>query len=406
MEIAILHYAAPPIVGGVEEVIAHQARLFSAAGHRVRVIAGRGAAWDAAIPVIVFPLLDSRHPQVLEIKSQLDQGILPPSFQALEESIYQGLCEHLAGVRLVIAHNVAALHKNLAFTAALARFAAAPHAPRLVLWQHDLAWTAPRYQAELHPGWPWDLLRQPWPGALQVTISPARQAELADLLRVPLERVRVIPNGIDLAAALRISSSGWDLIRQLGLHQAAPLLITPVRVTRRKNLELGLRILAALRALAPGAALVVTGPPGAHNPANASYLEELAALRGQLGLNGSAHLLAELRPDGLSEAEVIDLYQLADGLLLPSREEGFGLPILEAGLARLPIFCTDLAPLRELAGPWATYFSPDGDPAAIAAAIHAHLQESPAYQMRRRVKFEYSWEAIYQRYLSPLLEDL
>ena len=41
MNIAILHYSVPPIVGGVESVIAHHARLMAANGHSVRLIAGR-----------------------------------------------------------------------------------------------------------------------------------------------------------------------------------------------------------------------------------------------------------------------------------------------------------------------------------------------------------------------------
>ena len=44
MKIALLHYSVPPIVGGVESVIAHHARLMSADGHSVRLIAARGEA--------------------------------------------------------------------------------------------------------------------------------------------------------------------------------------------------------------------------------------------------------------------------------------------------------------------------------------------------------------------------
>ncbi|MBI2300477.1 MAG: glycosyltransferase, partial [Armatimonadetes bacterium] len=43
-----------------------------------------------------------------------------------------------------------------------------------------------------------------------------------------------------------------------------------------------------------------------------------------------------------------DLYALADVVLLPSSTEGFGLPLLEAGLHRVPIVCSDLPALREV----------------------------------------------------------
>ncbi|HEX9014019.1 MAG TPA: glycosyltransferase family 4 protein, partial [Anaerolineaceae bacterium] len=386
MHVAILHYAAPPVVGGVEEVIAHQARLLARAGHDVHILAGRGAAWDETVPVILIPAMDSRDPKVLELKSRLDAGDIPDGFGAQVESVERELRQALTGVELVIAHNIASLNKNLALTAALARITAKPGSPRLILWHHDLAWTNPHYRAELHPGWPWDLLRTPWPGAVQVTISAHRQAELSALQGIPPGQIRVIPNGIDLPALLRISPAGWELASRLDLFGCAPVLLTPVRVTRRKNLELSLRVLAGLRKVLPQAALVITGPPGAHNPSNLDYLRELLELRAQLGLSGSAHILAEHRPDGLTEEEVRDLYQLADGLLLPSREEGFGLPILEAGAARLPIFCTDLPPLRSLAGGWAEYFSPDGDPDTVASMVASRLAADPAYQLRRRVR--------------------
>jgi hypothetical protein len=43
--IALLHYSVPPVVGGVESVLAQHARLIAGAGHAVRALAGRGAAW-------------------------------------------------------------------------------------------------------------------------------------------------------------------------------------------------------------------------------------------------------------------------------------------------------------------------------------------------------------------------
>ena len=67
------------------------------------------------------------------------------------------------------------------------------------------------------------------------------------------------------------------------------------------------------------------------------------------------------------------LYRLADALLLPSREEGFGIPILEAALARIPVFCSDIPPLVELGKDAVFYFAPDADPAAVAERISSVL---------------------------------
>ena len=46
MQIALLHYSVPPVIGGVESVLAQQARLMADAGHNVRGIAGRGEKFD------------------------------------------------------------------------------------------------------------------------------------------------------------------------------------------------------------------------------------------------------------------------------------------------------------------------------------------------------------------------
>lgn len=404
MNAALLHYAAPPVVGGVETVLAKQAQQLVRAGHRVKILAGRGASWDERIPVVVLPLLDSLHPRVLAAKASLDRGEVPLDFEALMEEIQSALDPLLADVDVLIVHNAASLHKNLALTAALQRISQRSPGPRMVLWHHDLAWTAPRYQAELHPGWPWDLLRTAWPGAVQVVVSETRRVELAHLYGIPEAEITVIPAGVDLVDFLKLSPSTQELAERHGLYDLNPLLLTPVRLTRRKNLELALQIVHALRERMPRAGLVITGPPGAHNPANLEYLRELQRLRAELGLEGAVHLLAESRPEGLAETEIDDLYRLADALLITSREEGFGIPLLEAGLSRIPIFCTDLVPLRALANDFGTYFSPDANPQQVAEDIFFRLSSDPGYQMRARVRGGYTWQAIYDRQIAPLLE--
>src|SRR5512147_1043957 len=83
MNIAILHYSVPPIVGGVESVIAHHARLMSAAGHSVRLIAARGDAMGEQIPLVLMPLADSRHERVLLMKEHLDRGEVTEDFEVI-----------------------------------------------------------------------------------------------------------------------------------------------------------------------------------------------------------------------------------------------------------------------------------------------------------------------------------
>jgi glycosyltransferase involved in cell wall biosynthesis len=405
MKITIMHYSAPPIVGGVESVIGHQARQMVQAGHEVKLLAGRGETWDARIPVEILPLLDSRHSLILKMKESLDAGQVPETFADTVSKIRHELEDALDGCDVVIAHNVASLHKNLALTAALHDFHAAhTERPLLILWHHDLAWGAARYEKEIHPGYPWDLLRRAWPGARQVTISEARRQELSALMGIPITAIHVVPGGIDLPSFLYLQPRTAALLSALHLEQAAPILLCPVRLTRRKNLELALSVLAVLLHKMPQAALVITGPPGAHNPTNLDYLKQLQKQRLDLGLEGRVHLLAEYVPEGLTDAGVADFYRLSDALFLPSREEGFGIPILEAALARLPIFCSDLDPLKALASEWAEYFSPDDKPSKIAAQIFSRLKDDSAFRLRVQIRQAYTWEAVYRRQIAPLLD--
>jgi len=409
VNIAILHYAAPPVVGGVEQTIYHHARHLADAGHVVRIITGVGEPFDPRVQVTVAPEFGSRHPDALAVKAQLDRGEVTPEFTALRDRLVSLLSDALADAGALVAHNVLTLHKNLALTAALYELtrpdrSRASGPVRVLAWHHDLAWDDPRYRDDMHPGYPWDLLRVPWPGVQHVTVSAAQQARLAALYGILPEQIAVVPPGVDPAQFFRWTSTTRRIVDELQLMQADALLLLPARLTRRKNVEMALRVLAAFRTqTGQDVRLIVTGPPGPHNPANAAYLQSLLDLRRELGLQDAAHLLYErgITPD---DGTMADLYQLADALLFPSAQEGFGIPILEAGLARLPVFCADIPPLRETGANSAHYFDPHGDPAAVAARLARALEQDAAHRLRRRVLAGFTWKRIVEERMIPLLQ--
>lgn len=402
--VALLHYSAPPIVGGVESVLGHHARLMADAGHDVRIVAGRGEQTDPRIPFVPIPTADSRHPDILALKADLDAGRVPVGFAPMVESLTASLEEALADVDILIPHNVCSLSKNLALTAAIRNMADRGQ-PRVILWHHDLAWTTPRYASELHDGYPWDLLKQAWPGVKQVTISEMRRRELVELMHIAPDEIAVIPNGVDAARFHKLEAQTLDFVKQLGLMNASPLLLLPVRITPRKNIELAIRVCGALKNEFPGLKLVVTGPLGPHNPANVQYFERLTSLRQELRLKHTVGFLAEWTDQFIPDEVISDFYHLADALFMPSREEGFGIPILEAGMAGLPVFCADIPPLRSLGGEHATYFSPDANPAELAGVIADRLSSNEVFQLRSEVRSRFTWEQIYARNIAPLLID-
>ena len=404
MKIAILHYSVPPIVGGVESVIAHHARLMSAGGHSVRLIAALGESLSEQIPLTILPLAGSRHACVLEMKKQLDRGEVTAKFESLRDELVEQLRNTLLDLDILIAHNVCSLNKNLALTAALCQLHISQKLPRLILWHHDLAWTTPRYQPELHDGYPWDLLRQDWGKITHIVVSTQRRAELANLMKIEPALIHVIPNGVDAARFYKLGSQTEVLLEQTHLLGAAPILLLPVRVTPRKNIELALYTLAELQKQFPNAALLVTGPLGPHNANNRKYLEMLLTLRTQLGLQGSVYFLAELVDSYLPDEVIADFYRIADALFFPSREEGFGIPLIEAAFSHLPAFCADIPPLRELGLDDATFFSPDEDPAKVANLLAEYFRSSSTARLSMRARSSFRWEAIYRQHIAPLLE--
>ena len=406
MKITLLHYSSPPIVGGVESVLAHHARLLANDGHEVTILAGRGENYDQRIPVRILPRLDSRHAEVMEVKSDLDEGKLTPAFNILLEKIKSELMAELNGFDILIAHNVASLNKNLALTAALYELNNTPNFPRIILWHHDLAWTTPRYREELHDGYPWDLLRSNWKNVSQVVVSELRRSELAELINISKDSIRVIPNGVDLNSFYKFEERTTQLVAQLDLVNANPLFLLPVRLTPRKNIEFALHILAELRRQYPNAMLLVTGPEGPHNPTNIIYKENLLKLRDSLKLQGSVHFLAETTSEFLPDAVIADFYRLADALLFPSLEEGFGIPIIEAAFSHIPVFCTDIPVLRELGGNDISYFSPDESPDYAAKQISKRLESETTSRWSRRAKHAYTWEQIYSLHIAPLIQEV
>ena len=405
MRIGLLHYSSLPVVGGVENVVADHARLMTEAGHSVRIISGRGAQFAADIPVHIHPLINSRHPEILEIKDDLDLGTYSERFDLVKTRLRKILEKELATLDVLIAHNIASLNKNLPLTAALYDIALTDQHVKIILWNHDLAWTMARYQSELYEKYPWQLLKTAWPNCQQVVISSHRRDDLASLTNLDRKSIQVIPNGIDLNLFHKLEPQTQELLDKFDLLDADPLFLLPVRITPRKNIELAVRIIAELKKELPNVMLLVTGPEGPHNPANTNYKNDLHRLILEMDLVRQVIMLADHTTEFTPYPVIADLYRLADALLIPSRDEGFGIPIIEAGFSAMPVFCSDIAAFKELGNGDITYFNVDGDPHSIAAQIQNRLSKEKTLRWSRKIKHEYNWKSIYAHYIEPLFGE-
>ena len=393
--VVLLHYTAPSVLGGVEQVMGAHATALRDAGADVTIVAGRGRP-PRGVRLARIAEADSRNTSVLRDFASLARGERTKAHDTLVAKLERSLRPLLAKADRVVAHNVLTMHKDLALTEALVRLAR--ERPGVVIaWTHDLAWCDPQYEAERHPGDPWGLIARAHPGIRYVAVSDERARQLAGLAGLSRERIAVVPNGVDIAATLGLSTAGARLAERLDLYRADPLLVLPARLTRRKRVEAAIAATAALRGRGHIAALVVTGPPGPHNVANERYLKERTELAS--GVEG-VHLLHALGIRAPYRV-ISDLYALADALVLPSASEGFGIPLLEAALHRLPIVCSDIPTLRELAGDAATYVAPDASGENIADAIERCL-EDPRARFRSRVR-ALAWPRVLEERVVPLV---
>ena len=191
---------------------------------------------------------------------------------------------------------------------------------------------------------------------LVLTPSAETAFDVARIARVDPARLRVVPWGVPAPAA----PEGGPLEGPYVLYSGA--------IEPHKNAATAIEAIARA---APGVRLAMAGPWSARRAQR---------LRGPRGARGRR------RPRGwlglLTEGRLAAVRSGAVAVLVPSRKEGFGLPVLEAMAAGVPALASDTPALREVGGDAATYLPP-GDPGAWADAISAAAAASPAERAER-----------------------
>jgi alpha-1,3-rhamnosyl/mannosyltransferase len=220
----------------------------------------------------------------------------------------------------------------------------------------------------------------------------AETVRRADALIVPSETTRR-----DLVRCFRLSETEAARIAVIpeaaderfrppepGAKPSAPTVLYVGRRDPYKNLPLLIEAFARLRAACPAARLRAIGPPDPRYP-------EAEQTARRLGVESAIEWSGHVGPDA-----VVAAYQQASVFAMPSRYEGFGLPLLEAMACGTPVVCSDAPALVEVAGGAALHV-PTGDAAALAAALRRVLEE-PALAAELRARglaraARFSWRA-------------
>jgi len=192
-----------------------------------------------------------------------------------------------------------------------------------------------------------------------IAISHAAKQDLVDTLSLPAGKIDVTHLGVRGRTGGPAPAPEGPLREKLGLG-GGPVVLCVAQKREHKNL-LGL-VRAHAQLVDRTARLVL---PGAATPHEAELRAEAARL-------GTSERV--VFPAWLEREELEGLYALASCFVLPSFEEGFGLPILEAMARDVPVATSNCSSLPEVAGNAALLFDP-ADPGAIAACVDRLLAD-------------------------------
>jgi len=402
VKIAICHYSCPPVIGGVQTIVEQQARLLKRHNHYTKVIAGSGGKFSQYIDVDINPMIGSGIMETYEHESGHDMTKL------MEPQIYSilGFLEYsLASFDILIVHNVLSMPFNLPLTHAIHRMAENGKI-KVISWNHDSPFFNRRNGDECPPSW--DILKQASPHVRYVSISQARKLDFEKLYGGGRE-VKVIPNGLSISNFLKLQDITNQLIEDKKLYEADLILLQPGRFHAGKNVEYSIKVVKALLNRGIHAVIMFTAAIDPHDSVSMDYHNHVKQAVSQEGIEDHVIFISDyvyriMSTPNIDRSILRDLYNVADMLFIPNSHEGYGITLLEAALARLPIACSDIPLFREVCDGNSCVFSLEETPEQVAERIESFAAHGPI-RMFKRVFKEYSWENIYQEKILPLLRE-
>jgi glycosyltransferase involved in cell wall biosynthesis len=393
MKIALLHYSFWPEIGAVEQVMRDQANMLGQAGHEVMILAGKGADPGEGYQVRIVPEMGPDFELQLQVNGVLERGQVDQNFTKYRAVLGETLGPILSELELTLVHNIFTLHHNLALTVALYDLAARH---RFIAWTHDLAAGNSDY-ALPNPGKPpWSLMQMSNPRVTYVAVSERRAEEVGAQLK-PAVTAQVIPNLVDAARLFGLTEEMKLSLPELKLAERDFVFLLPAAVAPRENIDFAIEIVKELCAWGRNPLLLITAPTMANHPSAARYGD---FLRQTLSADLREHvaLVGDFFP--VTDDVLRDLYLVADCLLFPSARKGFGLPIVEATLFRLPIWCRDVPAYQALGVEGAAY--PLEEMEGLSGAV-TWLESLPTFRQQRRARALFDPGVIYRNYYEGLL---
>ncbi|MFH1086842.1 MAG: glycosyltransferase family 1 protein [Chloroflexota bacterium] len=220
--------------------------------------------------------------------------------------------------------------------------------------------------------------------ALVLTDSQASARDIERLLRIPPERLRVVPLAASRLYRPLPPAERAPVLRRLGI--AEPYLLYPGGFDVRKNVPGLLRAYALACGRLGELRLVIAG----RLPEHSAFTPDPRAVAHDLGIEAQVYFTG-----WVDEADKPALYSGALAFVFPSRYEGFGLPVLEALACGTPAIYARGSSLDEIAGPGGLAVPPQDDGALAEALVACATDDALRLRLGAegyRHATRFSWE--------------
>lgn len=230
-----------------------------------------------------------------------------------------------------------------------------------------------------------------YPAVVAIT-ETVRQEYLK--LRVPAERIRLIPNGVDIGRLQGISKQG--IRKKLGISPDSTLILTVGRNHPKKGYTLIPDILNMVLNRGIDAYWIIIGRQSSEmkEEIKSRSLSDRIILVEEIENTGSSY---DLPPD-----ELIHYYHGADLFAMTSLLETFGIVLIEAVAAGLPVVCFNAPGIRDVMTPDCGIICPLNDIKAFADAIFRLVKREEKPDLTERCYSyaeRFSWDIISDKYL-------